>query len=126
MLTDLSNELPLIPDWDPGELHSPIQPKVPDPVCEDELQPYATAKPMAVKVPTMALGRGDTFIDNIIKVFVGFSDVIMKHAASAPLTAHISMQPLAGKEEPIPRKEIISLDKLHVEGIPKQEQTVIG
>lgn len=121
MLTDLSNELPLIPDWDLGELHSPIQPTVPDPVCKDKLQPFATAKPMVVKVPKTAIGREDRFIYDISKVFVGFPDVIKRHAASALLAAHISMQPSAGNNEPIPRKEIISLDKLHVKEIPKEE-----
>lgn len=69
MLTDLSNKLPLIPGWDPDELHSPIQPTVPDPVCKDKSQPFTTAKPMAVEVPMTALGQGDTSIDDIIKVF---------------------------------------------------------
>ena len=72
------------------------------------------------------LVQGDMFIDNIIKVFVGFPDVIKRHAASTMLTAHVLMRPSAGNKEPIPRKEIISLDKLHVKGMTKEEQTVLG
>ena len=31
MVNDLSNELPLMPEWDPEKLHSPLQLSVPDP-----------------------------------------------------------------------------------------------
>ena len=36
MLTDLSNEIVLIKDWDPKNLHSPIQHEVPDPVYQHD------------------------------------------------------------------------------------------
>ena len=36
MVTDLSNKLPLIPEWDPDGLHSPLQPSVPNPIYKDE------------------------------------------------------------------------------------------
>ena len=70
MVTDLSNELPLILDWDPNNLRSPLQPSVPDPIYEDKSVPLAQAKPMAVHIPTTGLGRGDTFINDIIKIFI--------------------------------------------------------
>mmetsp|Transcript_55246 Transcript_55246/g.59846 ORF Transcript_55246/g.59846 Transcript_55246/m.59846 type:complete len:112 (-) Transcript_55246:260-595(-) len=66
--------------------------------------PYATARPMAVEVPTTSLGRGDCYLDDIIKVYLGLKHVIRKHAASAPLALHVSMRPLAD-EEPVPRKQ---------------------
>ena len=59
MLCDLSNEIPLIPNWDPEVLFSPSQPVVPPPDFLEKTMPYAKAQPMAVEVPTRSLGRGD-------------------------------------------------------------------
>ena len=52
MLTDLSNKIPLMKDWDPESLHSPIQETVPDPIFESDDVPIAKARPMAVSIPT--------------------------------------------------------------------------
>lgn len=79
--------------------------------------PYATAQPMAVEVPTRSLGRGDCYLDDIIKVYLSLKHVIRKHTASAPLALHVYMPPLA-VEEPVPRKETLSLPKLKAEGKP--------
>ena len=57
MVTDLSNELPLINNWNPDELHHPMQPKVPDPEYSDDSIPLAAAKEMAINVPTTVLAE---------------------------------------------------------------------
>ena len=106
MVCDLSNKITLIGDWDPDILFSPIQPIVPDPIYVDPLVPLAPAKAMVVEVPTTSLGRGDCFLDDIIKVFVARWDIIKRNAASVPLAMHVSMRPLA-KDKPVPRKETL-------------------
>ena len=68
MLCDLSNETPSMKNWDPDELFSPTQPEVPPVDLLEDTVPYATARTMAVKVPTRSLGRGDCFLDDVIKV----------------------------------------------------------
>ena len=88
-------------------------------------RPYAKAQPMAVKVPTRSLGRGDCYLDDIIKVYLGLKHVIRKHAASAPLALHVSMMPLAS-DKPVPRKETLSLPKLEAEGTPNKMMIVLG
>ena len=108
MLCDLSNEMPLMKNWDPDELFSPTQPKVPLPDFLEETMPYATAQPMAVEVPTRSLGRGDCYLDDIIKVYLGLKHIIWKHAASAPLALHVSMRPLA-EDKPVHRKQPTTL-----------------
>ena len=52
MLCDLSNEIPVMPDWNPKVLFSPSQPIVPFPDFLDSEVPYAKACPMAVDIPT--------------------------------------------------------------------------
>ena len=125
MVCDLSNEITLIGDWDPDILFSPIQATVPDPIYVDPLVPLAPARAMAVKVPTTLLGRGDCFLDDIIKVFLARWDIIKRNAASVPLAMHASMRPLA-KDEPVPRKETISLTKLLLKGTPSELMILLG
>ena len=125
MLCDLSNEMPLMKNWDLDELFSLTQPEVPLPDFLEDTVPYATARTMAVEVPTRSLGRGDCFLDDIIKVYVGLREIIQKHAASAPLALHVSMRPLA-EEEPIPRKQTLSMPKLEAEGTPSEMMIVLG
>ena len=71
ILCDLSNKISQIKDWDPDVLFSPSQPKVPTPKLLDKDIPYAKAQQMAGDVPTTSLGRGDCYLDDIIKVYVG-------------------------------------------------------
>ena len=125
MLCDLSNEIPLIPNWDPTVLFSPSQPVVPLPDFLPEPLLYAKAQPMAVEVPTRSLGRGDCYLDDIIKTYVGIKSAILRHAASAPLAMFVSMRPLA-TDEPVPRKETLSLPKLEAEGTPSEMMIVLG
>ena len=80
---------------------------------------------MAVDIPTRSLGRGDCFLYDIIKVYLGLKEVIKKHAASAPLTLFVSMRPLSEKE-PVPRKETLSFPKLEAEGTPREMMVVLG
>ena len=126
MVTDLSNELPLIKDWNPDELHHPMQPKVPDPEYAEESIPLAAAKEMAINVPTTALGRGDCFIDDIIKVFLDTKEAIRRHASSALLAIFVSIRPFAGERETVPRKEVVSFEKWKAEGVPRERQIVLG
>ena len=81
---------------------------------------------MAVHIPTTGLGRGDIFIDDIIKVFIDRLEQIQKHAASAPLVIHTAMRPSAGDDKPVLRRETLSLSKLAAEGTPKEIQIVLG
>ena len=125
MVCDLSNELTMMEEWDPDVLFSPTQPTIPKPIYLDKSIPFAQGREMAVEVHTTSFGRGDAFIDDIIKVFLARPDVIKKNAASAPLALHVSMRPLAA-DEPIPRKESLSIPKLVAEGTPSEIMIVLG
>ncbi|OEU12035.1 hypothetical protein FRACYDRAFT_245162 [Fragilariopsis cylindrus CCMP1102] len=126
MITDLSNELPLIPKWNPDKLFSPAQVQVPAPRYLDDSIPLALARPLVVDIPTTARGRGDCFVDDIIKVYLDDPVQIQRHAASAPLAIHIAMRPNAGTSEPVDRRETLSVTKLEAEGTPQEIHTVLG
>ena len=63
---------------------------------------------MAVNIPTTSLGHSDTFIDDIVKVYLDRPEQIQQHRASAPLGVHAAMRPFAA------------------EGTPKEIQIVLG
>ena len=125
ILCDMSNEIPQMKNWDPDVLFSPSQPKVLLPYFLERTMPYAKAQPIAVEVPTRSLGKGDCYLGNIIKVYLGLKHVIRKHAASAPLGLYVSMQPLASNE-PVPRRETLSLPKLKKECTLNKMMIVLG
>ena len=112
-------------NWDPDDLFSPSQQKVPLSDFLEKTMPYAKAQPMAVEEPTRSLGRENCNLDDIIKVYLGLKHVIQKHAASAPLALHVSMKPLTS-DEPVPRKGTLSLPKLNAEGTPSEMMIVLG
>ena len=126
MVTDLSNEIPLMTDWDPKETKSPFQKYVKDPTYLPDDIPLASAQSLAVKIFTTALGRGDCFIDDIIKVMLDRKEIVSRHTNSATLAVHVSMRPNAGDKEPIPRKDLLNLAKLIAEASPKEVQIVLG
>ena len=125
MVCDLSNEMTLIGDLDPDNLFSPTQPKVPTPVHIDPLVLLAPARAMAVKVLTTSLGRDDCFLDDIIKVFLNRLSIIKKNAASVPLAMNVLMRLLA-KDEPVPRRETLLLNKLKLEGTSSKQMIMLS
>jgi hypothetical protein len=129
MITGLSNEIPLMKDWDPEKVHSPDQAEVQAPVyLDDSFQSaMSPAKPLSVHIPITALGRSDCFIDDIIIVMIDRVGQILRHSSACPLAIHVAMRPNAGKEQdPIPRRDTLSKDKLEAEGAPAESQIVLG
>ena len=125
MVCDLSNEITLVKEWDPDVLFIPVQPKVPPVLYVDPSIPIAPAREMAVEVPTTSLGRGDCFLDDIIKVYLNRLDIIKRNAASVPLAMHVSMRPLS-QDKLVQRNETLSLNKLILEGTPSKLIVVLG
>ena len=62
----------------------------------------------------MAIGRGNSFIDNTIKVLIDRLEQIKRHRALALIAIHVAMRPslLAGEDKPVPCRETLSLLKL--------------
>jgi hypothetical protein len=126
MVTDLSNEIPLCEDWDPSKLHSPGQPETPTPKTLDDSVPFALGRPLAVNVPTGVTGRTDSFIDDLIRVFLDTPDNRAKQPHAVPLAIFVANRPNAGDDEPVPRRENLSAPKLVAEGTPAEIQIVLG
>ena len=126
MVTDLSNEIPLCKDWDHDTLRSPDQPETPSPSCLPDEVPLAKAMPMAVHVSTTVTARSDSFIDDLIRVFLDTPWNRAREPHAVPLAIHVTSRPHAGPDEPIKRRELMSKPKLIAEGGPAEDQIVLG
>jgi hypothetical protein len=70
MMTDFSNEIPLCKEWDHIKLWSLEQPNTPVPIMLPNKIPMAKTMPMAVHILTTVTARTDSFIDDLIQVFL--------------------------------------------------------
>jgi hypothetical protein len=126
MVTDLSNEIALCKEWDHTKTRSPAQLLTPVPVELPDGVPFAEARPMAVHVPTSVTARTDSFIDDLIRVFLDTPLNREREPHAVPLAIHVTSRPHAEGAEPIPRRGIVSAPKLIAEGIPMEVQIVLG
>ena len=127
MVTDLANEISQCDDWDPSALHSPAQPVAPEPVRLPESIPLAPAAPLGVIPPPAPKGRIDGFIDDLINVFPDTAENCARLPHVVPLAIHATSRPHAGDDlEPIPRRPLLSHEKLVAEGAPEEIQIVLG
>jgi hypothetical protein len=120
MLTDVTNEIPLCPDWQPA--NDPLQTF--DTLADDA--PFGTACPMAYKIPTTLTSRSDCFVDDVIQIFLDTLENCCQLLSLIQFVANIFFCPHAGADEPIPRRPIFSPEKLFAEGTPAEIQVVLG
>jgi hypothetical protein len=126
MVTDLSNEIPLCEDWDHVMLRSPAQPATPEPILLPDEVPMATAKPIAFHIPTTVTARTDSFIDDLIRVFLDTPLNRAREPHAVPLAIHVTSRPHMGPAEPVQRRGLLSAPKLAAEGTPAEVQIVLG
>ena len=130
IVTDLANEISQCREWDPEDLHSPVQPQVPIPKRLPVDVPIAESRRMAVTIPIQSsgpIGRVDGFIDDLINVFLDTPRNCQIQPQTVPLAMHVTSRPHAGEDiEPISRRPILSIPKLMAEGSPAEVQVVLG
>ena len=65
--TNLANAILQCSDWDPQELHSPIQDEIDQSEHQDDyvVENLAKALPLAVQVPVSNLGQVDCYINDL-------------------------------------------------------------
>jgi hypothetical protein len=87
----------------------------------------ALAMPMAVEIPTTVTAPTDSFIDDLIRVFLDTPTNREREPHTVPLAIHVTSRPhMLGKAEPLKRKGLLSAPKLEAEGTPAEEQTILG
>jgi hypothetical protein len=126
MVTDLSNELLMCPDWDPKLLRSPAQPNTPTPKLLPDNVPIAPACLPAVLVPVTTTTKTDGYIDDLMNVCLDTPENRERAPHAVPLIMHLTSRPHAGEQEPIPRRGILSKPKLLAEGTHAELQILLG
>jgi hypothetical protein len=127
MVTDLANEIAQCDKWEPSALHSPAQPLAPAPIRLPDSIPIAQASPLGVIPPPAPHGRVDGFIDDLINVFPDTEENCARLPHVVPLAIHATSRPHAGHDvEPVPRRPLLSDEKLIAEGAPEEIQVVLG
>jgi hypothetical protein len=126
MVTDLSNEIMLCEEWNPSDLHSPAQESTPKPRQLGDEVAFASAQPLAIGIPVTATSRTDSFIDDLILVFLDTPENRRRCPYAVPLAIHVTSRPHARDAEPIQRRPLLSPEKLEAEGLPVKIQNVLG
>jgi hypothetical protein len=126
MVTDLANKLLLCTEWGPSALRSPAQVETPIPHPLSAEVPFSVAKPLSVGIPVTSTSCTDSFIDNLILIFLDTPENCRKCPHAVPLAIHVTSRPHAGATEPIKRRPLLSLEKLEAKGLPVEIQNVLG
>jgi hypothetical protein len=95
MVTDLSNKIILIDNWDPLILHSPAQPETPIPCLLDNTTPITLARPLATSISVSITCLTDGFIDDLITTFLDTPKNRKCCPHATPLAMHLT-SPMAG------------------------------
>ena len=129
LVTDLANEIAWCTEWDPCSLHSTMMTSTHAPLLAKRVGldvPFAPASPMAVQLPATSLGRVDVFVDDVIHVFPDTPGALERLPHVVPLAMELTSRVHAGTSEPVPRRPILSPEKLAAEGAPAEIQQVLG
>ena len=128
MLTDLANEIAMS-DYSPQIYASPTVRASHLEVRETEGQEakFANAIMPAFEVPTNLNSIRDCFIDDIIDCHLDTAENRLASAHIVQMAVHAMSRPHAGEDrEPVPRKPLLSPDKLEAEGRSSERQIVLG
>lgn len=124
-VTDLANALLVDENWDPQDLHAPIQSKIPPKKVLPEEIPFAEALPMIVEAEADGRGKADCYIDDITTVCVDEGKNEKRASAAVPLAIHILGRPLS-ESEPLLRKHLVSMSKLSAEAALEETKILLG
>ena len=123
-LADLAAALLACDEWEPTVLHSRLQHLVPEPVLMDDV-PFAQALPLVVDVEPNDYGITDAYIDDIPTFAPDLGENRHRASAATLLAMDVFERPVA-EDEPIPRDDLASVNKLIAEGGLAEEMTLLG
>jgi hypothetical protein len=127
MLTDLANELAMS-DYSVEDYVSPSIRSSHLDIRETESEDarFEPAIMPAFEVSTSCNSIRDCFIDDIIDCHLDTGEIKRRSGHIVPLAVHVMSRPHAGDKEPVPRKPLLSPDKLEAEGRSSEIQIVLG
>ena len=126
-ICDLANVVMHDDDWNPSDLHSPIQHLVPSPITLDSGIPYGEGRELIVNIPINPRGINDIYVDDIIPLTVGLpnTDNMSRCECAALLAIHATVRE-SHPNDPSPREFMESRAKLTAEAGLTEIKTVLG
>ena len=125
VITDIGNSLLQNDFWDHSELHDHISDQIEAPISVPDSIPFHQARDLSVEIPVNDRGKIDIYIDDSIGIAPDIADSPIRVIRAIPLAIRTVARPNSNRDV-IPRKDIISLKKLQVEGQPSETKTVLG
>ena len=113
-ICDLANHLLQNEEWNHKKYFSPIQDKIPTIKTLSEDLPFEKSLPLIVDVPCDPRGHAEIYIDDFMVACVDIGDNNIRANKAVPLAIHVVGRPLLPLEV-IPRKDLISAEKLEAE-----------
>ena len=112
-------------DWDPTEVSSPLQSRIPHITQETNSDPFVKALPMSVEINVSDKGQVDCYIDDITTVTIEQNNNSQRANAAVLLAIHILDRP-TNDEDPITRVDLVSLSKLTAEATLEEQKVLLG
>ncbi len=127
VICDLATAIIRDENWDPTTMYSPDQHLVPEYTILPDNIPFAEGKELIVNIEIDDKGTHDMYLDNLVGLAIDIpgTDNIIR-AERAPLLAiHTCARPVHA-DEPIPRLNMASLQKLKAEAALSEIKTILG
>ena len=110
-VTDLSNALLNCEDWDASVYFSPLQSKIPS-VDVNNDNNFAQALPLSIQKEHNNSGKIDCYIDDTTTIVCEINDKTIFRAERAALFAFFIVSRIVDSDDPINRKDVVSINKL--------------
>ena len=125
-ICDLATNILNCDEWDPNQLHSPLQNCVPEPSFLSCELPFTKAKPLMMGVPVLPHGYCDEYVDDLITAGVDFGKASRDRLQSAaPLAIFVVARDIH-PDEPIKRENLMCMHKMEAEGGLEEEKVILG
>ena len=127
-VTDVANTLLRCSSWDQNELRSSNSDLVQEPKYAPDNIPLAPGRPLLVDVPVDEQGKLDVFIDDVI----GVQPVLEggpppdRTAQATLLVIEVAGRPTDPANDPLPRNDLLAIDKAAAEITPAEVALVLG
>jgi hypothetical protein len=126
LITDLANSLLHDPAWlATAPFRSPDQDLVPPPERLPSNIPLSPALPTMILPPPHPEGMTDVFVDDVSTLFLDTAEQCIRAPAAVPFAIHVVSRPIS-PNEPMPRENVLSCNKLAAEGAPSETKVILG
>jgi hypothetical protein len=123
--TDLSNQILRLK----GKIKLPksqYENLIKEPIVCDKDRPFAPARKMVIEPDVSAVGYNDNYLDDCFGMILWLLETNPKWGIESQLLALDILGRPNSNDEPLPRKELLSGNKMEAEGTPTEKLIILG